>query len=306
MPSNSKACRGEFSSIRRKSHRTTSSSASPSAHVATSLHYRNGDEDSVVVRHATSSRITASNGGSDSDKSVSARSNFFFIRRKVQNSKDHDNEQFGLDEYLSFLDRRYSRLYGEEERREPRSINTTMNWLMKGSPLSKEDAARQQEHAHHILGMAAQASMELLSKEQPKKTTPSSVVVDTSASIIPNLEPDTRKSDVAAPQLVRFVPKPFPSVVGSLASMMKTRLSAGVGIFRRIREQRNALFVTQTPQIFMKLIRDSAMTVPVMARNAVLATISIAGGKANVRLAITVAASLLIILRPIGSATLQG
>eukprot|EP00568_Trieres_chinensis_P008026 CAMPEP_0183308722 /NCGR_PEP_ID=MMETSP0160_2-20130417/22424_1 /TAXON_ID=2839 ORGANISM="Odontella Sinensis, Strain Grunow 1884" /NCGR_SAMPLE_ID=MMETSP0160_2 /ASSEMBLY_ACC=CAM_ASM_000250 /LENGTH=311 /DNA_ID=CAMNT_0025472605 /DNA_START=66 /DNA_END=998 /DNA_ORIENTATION=- len=75
-----------------------------------------------------------------------------------------DCEQYVLDDYLEFVDRRYHRLNDEEEESSPPGINTAWNWLMSQKPDSPQKQQRKEEDALYVLGLAGLASEELLQK----------------------------------------------------------------------------------------------------------------------------------------------
>ena len=182
----------------------------------TSLGYRDGDDDQSPTqrmqhrRAVSSSAASLQNPAQDEPPpaSDSKRPGFLSLltgtrRRKITARNNHtDSEQFKLDEYLEYIDKRYKRMHGSDsdygqkvssvslrraseggkktsaDRRkspsEDNGISTAWNWLMSSSSNSEDedcgcDAACQEQKrqdALEVLGLAGLASAELLRKHQ--------------------------------------------------------------------------------------------------------------------------------------------
>ena len=199
------------------SSRMARTSVAKSHRRQTSLGYRDGDDDQSTsqraqnVRAVSSSTASLQNPAQDvpPPASDSKRPGFLSLlnrsrRRKITARNNHtDSEQFKLDEYLEFIDKRYKRMHGSDygqkvssvslrrqasegskktssrktpsdAKEEDNGISTAWNWLMQGSSNADEedcgcDAAcqeRKRQDALEVLGLAGLASAELLRKHQ--------------------------------------------------------------------------------------------------------------------------------------------
>ena len=198
-----------------KSHRRTSS-----------LGYREGDADQSTARRRQNARSAASVSSKSNSSSGASRQNPAPVseserpsassssggllgllsrgRRRITARNNHtENEQFDLDNYLEYIDRRYKRVHESDKKNSSRNsknkktsppppaasskspsdastttssrpgISTTLHWLhsTSGDPSYDEDCdaacqERRRQDALEVLGLAGLASAELLRRHQ--------------------------------------------------------------------------------------------------------------------------------------------
>eukprot|EP00565_Helicotheca_tamesis_P006400 CAMPEP_0185729738 /NCGR_PEP_ID=MMETSP1171-20130828/7027_1 /TAXON_ID=374046 /ORGANISM="Helicotheca tamensis, Strain CCMP826" /LENGTH=243 /DNA_ID=CAMNT_0028398643 /DNA_START=446 /DNA_END=1177 /DNA_ORIENTATION=+ len=239
----------------------------------------------------------------DNDKALAAWSAWLIplMQMPVRKPKN-DNKQLVLDDYLEFLDRRYNRLHRNDSEETPIGINTAYDWLMNRSPPSHVSSAGQQDDSLCILGLAGLASEELLKKhhlpvpkDRPLEIVPaSSVVIETSLSI-DTMPPESTPSE-KKPTL------PLQCTRTACIATIKSSLSAGTRILRRIQAQREAVLAMQMHKVLFISLRQ-------IARNALSVTkkiVLLGGGKQNLQSAAAFVLFFSMLLRPIRSATMQG
>jgi hypothetical protein len=232
-----------------------------------SLGYRNGDDDQSSAQRRRNLLAVASTGARTSGSrqnpnpaqvapktSESERPGGLLggllsrtrPRRRITARNNHtDSEQFKLDEYLEYIDRRYKRVHAGEvssvklrkqseskktskHSEDDKGISTALNWLLQGSSSSSAtddcDALCQQQKqrdALEVLGLAGLASAELLRKHHlpvPEETTVTAVTpigTSTAAAIT--------KRDIID---VQTTPSSSPSTGGKLSLLTQHRLLA--------------------------------------------------------------------------------
>ena len=192
-----------------KSHRRTSS-----------LGYREGDADQSTVRRRQNARSASAVSSTNTAAKTSTRQNpaqeseserpadsssgggllglLSRGRRRITARNNHtENEQFDLDTYLEYIDRRYKRVHESDKKSSSRNsknkktsppassrmspptpdttsssrqgISTTLTWLSDSTADADCDAAcqeRRRQDALEVLGLAGLASAELLRRHQ--------------------------------------------------------------------------------------------------------------------------------------------
>ena len=195
-----------------KSHRRTSS-----------LGYREGDADQSTARRRQNARSASAVSSKPSSPSGASRQNPAQVseeskglsassssssggllgllsrgRRRITARNNHtENEQFDLDTYLEYIDRRYKRVHESDKKSSSRNsknkktsppassrmspptpdttsssrqgISTTLTWLSDSTADADCDAAcqeRRRQDALEVLGLAGLASAELLRRHQ--------------------------------------------------------------------------------------------------------------------------------------------
>ena len=195
-----------------KSHRRTSS-----------LGYREGDADQSTVRRRQNARSASAVSSTNTAAKTSTRQNpaqeseserpadsssgggllglLSRGRRRITARNNHtENEQFDLDTYLEYIDRRYKRVHESDKKSSSRNsknkktspppaassskksppdttsssrqgISTTLHWLMASDSTTDADCdaacqERRRQDALEVLGLAGLASAELLRRHQ--------------------------------------------------------------------------------------------------------------------------------------------
>jgi len=214
-------------------------------------------------------------------------------------------EQFRLDDYLEFVDKRYHRLHDDDDAQSDggrQGINTAWNWLMKQKPSSDLEAQKGKDDALCVLGLAELASAELLQKHHlpvPKSDAfrrsyevTTEVVIDAHAQ-----ETYEERVDPVSSPVVIIKEKNLPTN-GRVAS-----LSAGLSVLHRLHERQAAIASLQLRAALSYSLRATGRSFTSSFKSlvrAIPALIAMGGGAKTLKhTAAVVAAAVLMVLRPI-------
>jgi len=203
-----------------------------------------------------------------------------------QNSliKDMSSQQEEVDQYLEFLDRRYNRLHTNENDAEKSPPFSVLNWLAEGDKnIIGHPGSASQEDALYVLGVAGLASEHLLQKHHlPTEHVATSS--NTGAFI------DAKS--------VPFIEKlPIHPVIAQYLGVFTPMLQAGKAVLSRVRSRRKAWLAYRNMKLRTWL--KFALNAPAKIPRAVASLWKMSGGRSTMALTVSVAATLLFILRPI-------
>ena len=192
-------------------------------------------------------------------------------------SSSNGKSSSSVDDYLEFLERRYSRLYDNEQKQESRAKFSVMSWLQQGEA---SESSSSPSNAMYALGVAGIAGKQLLEKH--------------SNSVV------TKRATFEDAQIVDKTPSAQLSAETTLfSSVIATKLGP---IFRKISHKRQMLirYESQKLNAAIVFLLKSALRLPVKVGKAVW---NMGGGKKTIALTFTVAAALtLVLMRPIAEA----
>lgn len=195
-------------------------------------------------------------------------------------SSSNGNSGSSVDDYLEFLERRYSRLYDNEQKQESRAKFSVMSWLQQGEA---SESTSSTSNAMYALGVAGIAGKQLLEKHSSNRN-----------SLV------TKQVSFEDAQIVD---KTLSTQLSSETTLFSSVIATKVGpIFRKISHKRQMLirYESQKLKAAVGFLLKSALRLPVKVGKAVW---NMGGGKKTIALTFTVAAALtLVLMRPIAEA----
>jgi hypothetical protein len=200
-----------------------------------------------------------------------------------------DNEQDTVDEYLEFLDRRYRRMHSTEKEEEKPKPFSAINWLLEGTPKRGEVlvSLQQEEDALYVLGVAGLASQKLLQKHHllPEESNTATIVrpkpLEVVSSDVIDIDPE---NDSPSAMFIKMLVVPVVRILYVVQRRKELFFNAQM---RRVRSVLSAS---------ARLVAKSLIYGPVSATKAVL---EIGGGKQTIAVTLTVATTVLLLLRPV-------
>jgi hypothetical protein len=190
-----------------------------------------------------------------------------------------DGEQYVLDDYLEFVDRRYQRLHGDGYTVNPvNSIGSAWSWLNRDPNASV--GAKQQEDALCVLGLAGLASQRLLHKHHL------------------NLMESGNDLKIASSEPMEVC------TTSEVVDIEAKPLNIGTRVLRKVGAARLAFIELQTRYLFAG-IRKTMRFISLALQKTSEAFVKYGGGRETLTAATAFAASLVVIAKPLGFALLR-
>jgi len=189
-------------------------------------------------------------------------------------SSSNGNSGSSVDDYLEFLERRYSRLYDHEQKQESRAKFSVMSWLQQGEASEPTSSS---SNAMYALGVAGIAGKQLLEKHS-----------------------DSVVSKQAPFQDAQIMDKTLSTQLSSETALFSSVIATKLGpIFRKISHKRQILIRYESQKLHAAIVflLKTALRLPVKLGQAIW---NMGGGKKTIALTFTVATALtLVLMRPI-------
>eukprot|EP00567_Pseudictyota_dubia_P000719 CAMPEP_0197464358 /NCGR_PEP_ID=MMETSP1175-20131217/63981_1 /TAXON_ID=1003142 /ORGANISM="Triceratium dubium, Strain CCMP147" /LENGTH=371 /DNA_ID=CAMNT_0043000337 /DNA_START=9 /DNA_END=1124 /DNA_ORIENTATION=+ len=219
-------------------------------------------------------------------------------------------EQYVLDDYLEFVDKRYHRLHDENEAETPKvdgraGINTAWNWLKAQTPGNELEEDRRSEDALCVLGLAELASAELLQKHHlpVPESVSHRVAFQVTSPVI-----DAQASSEESIENLCTVSVAHPSTDTRTTNGRIASLSAGVSVLHRMHVRMMAIASLRIrAAVFssMRAMSQSSVAAIKSLSKAVPALVAMAGGAKTLKTAAVLATALMVFLRPLTRVALE-
>jgi hypothetical protein len=189
-----------------------------------------------------------------------------------------DGEQYVLDDYLEFVDRRYQRLHGDGYTVNVNGIGSAWSWLNRDPKAAV--AVKQQEDALCVLGLAGLASQRLLDKHHL------------------NLMESGKDLKISSSEPMEVC------TISEVVDIEAKPLNIGTRVLQKIGAARLAFIQLQTRYLFAA-IRKTMRFIPLALQKTSEAFVKHGGGRETLTAATAFAATLVVIAKPLGFALLR-
>jgi hypothetical protein len=275
-------------------------------HCTVALHYRYGsDIDQLPIRMQAATNDSAETTDRQSGRRIVSVPQLTFLRRPVD-----DDQQSVMDDYLEYVDRRYSRIHGttagssSSRRRRPgvvldfqlpRKIFSTATMVTTTSPqaLAKLNALGLTDLASDRLRQRLQAPRDLRDEF-------------TAASYLLDYLPSPSFEAAFATHMQRASPAPAPVVTGSTTTVAQPEVGGRISSFANVGPVAQYQLMVQTLRKFLQAFVTSMKIIGNFASRVIPEILEKGGFRHSVRMMSVATLALLFMCKPLFKGAMKG